>query len=543
MQDITTTAAWQALQRHRQALDNLQLRQLFADDPDRANHFSLQTADIWLDYSKNILNQQTIDLLLELASVAGLDEKIQAMFNGDAINATERRAVLHTALRNRSRRPVIVNEHDVMPDVTRVLAQMATCAERIRSRQWLGANGKPITNIINIGIGGSDLGPVMAYEALRQYSDEGLRVRFVSNIDGTHLHEATRDLDPAETLFIISSKTFTTDETMTNAASARDWIVSALGDKAVAQHFVAVSTNLNAVKAFGIEPANMFEFWDWVGGRYSLCSAIGLSVMVAIGSDNFDQLLDGFHAMDEHFRTTPLSQNAPVLLGLIGLWYGNFWDAHSEAILPYDQYLSRFPAYFQQGNMESNGKRVRLDGTSVGYQTGPVVWGEPGTNGQHAFYQLLHQGTRFVPCDFIGFARASHDLGQHHTKLMANMFAQSAALAFGKTEAEALDEGRQAGLPDDLAPHRTFPGNRPSNTLLAPALTPSSLGQLIALYEHKIFVQGAIWGVNSFDQWGVELGKALAKDVYSALGSKNSQEVTDTSTRNLLDKYFEMDGN
>lgn len=543
MNDISSTEPWHKLTQHRHVIGSQHLRQLFDVNPDRAKTFSLQAAGLWIDYSKNLITDDTLQLLLDLAKEARVLDQRDAMFAGEKINTTENRAVLHTALRNRSGQPVLVDGQDVMPEVKRVLEHMAAFADSIRSQQWKGATGKPVANIINIGIGGSDLGPVMAYEALRDYSDRRLTVRFVSNIDGTHLYEATRDLDPAETLFIISSKTFTTDETMTNAASARAWVADALGEAAVGHHFVAVSTNRAAVEAFGIDSANMFEFWDWVGGRYSLTSAIGLSLMTAIGPDTFGRLLDGFYAMDQHFRTAPPEQNAPLLLGLLGIWYGNFWDAHSEAILPYDQYLSRFPAYFQQGNMESNGKRVRKDGTPISYQTGPVVWGEPGTNGQHAFYQLLHQGTRFVPCDFIGFAQASHDIGQHHAKLIANMFAQSAALAFGKTEAEARAEGQAAGLPHDLPPHRTFPGNRPSTTILAKKLTPETLGQLIALYEHKIFVQGAVWGINSFDQWGVELGKALAKDVYAALQDRDSHKAADVSTGSLLNKYFELGGN
>lgn len=545
MSRLQNTPAWQALQAHKQQLGHgdLEIKELFADDPQRAGKFSLQAADLWIDYSKNLLTSDTLRMLLELAEEADVTGLRDAMFAGQHINTTEDRAVLHTALRDRSGRPVLADGKDVMPDVNRVLKHMVEFSDSIRGRHWKGATGKPVVNIVNIGIGGSDLGPAMAYEALKRFSDRGLTVRFISNIDGTHFHEATRGLDPAETLFIISSKTFTTDETMTNAATARAWIADALGEPAIGHHFVAVSTNREEVGKFGIDAANIFEFWDWVGGRYSLCSAIGLSLMVAIGPENFGRMLDGFHAMDEHFRTAPPEQNAPMLLGLIGIWYGNFWDAQSEAILPYDQYLSRFPAYLQQGNMESNGKRVTRDGKVLGYHSGPVIWGEPGTNGQHAFYQLLHQGTRLIPCDFIGFAKASHDIGQHHAKLLANMFAQSAALAFGKTTEEAAAEGGAAGLPGTLAPHRTFPGNRPSNTILAKELTPETLGQLTALYEHKIFVQGAIWNINSFDQWGVELGKALAKDVYGAIQSRDDEKAADSSTGSLLKKYLELGGN
>ena len=507
----------------------------------------------------------------------GVIELRDDMFAGVKINTTENRAVLHTALRNRSlevngqSRPIIIDNKDVMPEVRKVLEHMASFANLIRSSEWKGATGQPIKNIVNIGIGGSDLGPVMAYEALKEYSGRNLTVRFVSNVDGSHFYEATRDLNPAETLFIISSKTFTTDETMTNAHSARSWIAAAVGEGGVGHHFVAVSTNTEEVTKFGIDQNNMFEFWDWVGGRYSLCSAIGLSLMVAIGQENFGRMLNGFYAMDEHFRTAPLNQNAPVLLGVLGIWYNNFWHTQTEAILPYDQYLSRFAAYFQQGNMESNGKRVAKDGTPVDYQTGPIVWGEPGTNGQHAFYQLLHQGTKLIPADFIGFANGLHDgedpaavesefsMATHHRKLMANMFAQTQALAFGKTSdqvhAEMIAAGGSEVNVDSLVPHRTFLGNRPTNTILAPKLTPETFGQLVALYEHKIFVQGAIWGINSFDQWGVELGKALAKDVYGSIKNRTADKVSndrgdtpsnspgnsmDSSTSSLLSKFFEL---
>jgi len=540
---LTTYRSWRALAEHKQALSasgNNHLRHLFAADPGRAETYSLQAGSWRLDYSKNLVNATTMELLLALASERRVEQQRQAMFAGKHINTTEDRAVLHTALRSRSKQPLVVDGQDVRKDVRQVLEHMAGFSNLVRSGQWLGASGKPIKNIINIGIGGSDLGPVMAYEALKAYSQRDLTVRFVSNVDGSHFYEATRDLDPAETLFIIASKTFTTDETMTNAASARQWIVDAFGDLAVGHHFVAVSTNAAKVAEFGIDTGNMFGFWDWVGGRYSLCSAIGLPVMVAIGPDNFNKMLDGFYAMDEHFRTAPLAQNAPVILALLGIWYNNFWQAQSEVILAYEQYLSRFAAYFQQGNMESNGKRVTKDGQPVDYQTGPIVWGEPGTNGQHAFYQLLHQGTKLVPADFIGFAKPLQAAGrnqEHNQKLVANMFAQSQALAFGKTAEQLQAEGTEAAL----VPHRTFLGNRPSNTLLAPELTPETFGQLVALYEHKIFVQGVIWGINSFDQWGVELGKALAKDLYTAIQAGNTGEATgDSSTRGLLAAYYKM---
>ena len=536
MSDPQQSPAWKALAGHRRKMEGADLRQLFADDPQRAGRFSLQAADLWIDYSKHLIDADTLRLLLDLAHDRGVEARREAMFGGEHINTTEERAVLHTALRDRSGQPVRTGGEDVMPEIRRVLEHMAGFADSVRSGKWLGASGKPIRNIINIGIGGSDLGPAMACEALKSYSDRKLTVRFLSNVDGSHFYELTRDLDPAETLFIVASKTFTTDETMTNAATARDWIARAFGDLAVGHHVVAVSTNRQAVTAFGIDAANMFEFWDWVGGRYSLCSAIGLPLMVAVGPENFGRMLDGFHAMDHHFRTAPPEANAPLLLALLGIWYGNFWDARSQAILPYDQYLSRLPAYLQQADMESNGKSVRRDGTDVSYQTGPVIWGEPGTNGQHAFYQLLHQGTQLIPADFIGFARPQHDIGEHHRKLLANMLAQSSALAFGKTADEVAAEGMAASL----VPHRTFPGNRPSTTILGPQLTPETLGQLIALYEHKIFVQGVIWDINSFDQWGVELGKALAKGVYGAISRHAADLATDASTAALLRKYFEL---
>jgi glucose-6-phosphate isomerase len=537
MSDVTNSVAWQALDKHKQQFGRTHLRRLFADDPQRAESMSLQAGDWWLDYSKNLATPETVNLLLDLAHYRGVEALRDDMFAGKRINTTEDRPVLHTALRNRSDKPVLVDGQDVMPAVHAVLDHMADFSNLIRSGEWKGATGKPIKNIVNIGIGGSDLGPVMAYEALKDYSDRNLTIRFVSNVDGTHFYEATQGLDPAETLFIISSKTFTTDETMTNAATAREWMSAVVGEAGIGHHFVAVSTNVEAAVAFGIDEHNMFEFWDWVGGRYSLCSAIGLSLMVAIGSDNFGKMLDGFYAMDEHFRTAPLHQNAPVIMGMLGIWYNNFWHTQTEAILPYEQYLSRFAAYFQQGNMESNGKRVTKNGTPVDYQTGPIVWGEPGTNGQHAFYQLLHQGTKLVPADFIGFAKPLHDMGEHHRKLMANMVAQTQALAFGKTS----DQVRAEGTDEALVPHRTFLGNRPTNTLLAAKLTPETFGQLVALYEHKIFVQGAVWGINSFDQWGVELGKALAKDVYAAISNGDTNQVTDSSTQSLLNKFFELE--
>jgi glucose-6-phosphate isomerase len=560
---INQTAAWQALESDKKTLENVSLRDLFASDPDRASKLSLKVGDLHIDYSKNLVTNETLQLLLELAKTADVTTKRDDMFAGKHINTTEDRAVLHTALRNRSGEPFEVNGQDIATDVREVLEHMATFSNIVRAKKWLGATGKPIKNIVNIGIGGSDLGPVMAYEALKAYSDRSLTVRFVSNVDGTHFYESTRDLDPAETLFIISSKTFTTDETMTNANTARDWILQALSkspaqsedtlldEAVVSRHFVAVSTNTEGVKAFGINPDNMFGFWDWVGGRYSLCSAIGLSLMVAIGPDNFGKMLDGFYIMDQHFKTAPLEQNAPVILALLSTWYGDFWNAQSEAILPYDQYLHRFAAYFQQANMESNGKRVCKDGTAVDYQTGPVIWGEPGTNGQHAFYQLFHQGTKLIPADFIGFAQPLQgddtvttaemvkNLEVHHEKLMANLFAQTAALAFGRT----ADEVHTEGTSESLVPHRTFPGNRPTNTILAKKLTPETLGQLIALYEHKIFVQGAIWDIDSFDQWGVELGKVLAKDIYTAIEAKDTTKLAhlpDSSTEALLKMYFEL---
>ncbi len=531
---VTDTPEWQALQQHYELVKATHLRDLFESDPARGTKLSLQAVDIFADYSKNRIGDETLQLLFALARACNVEPMRNAMFAGEKINTTENRAVLHTALRNQSDNPVLVDGEDVMPAIREVLAKMATFSNAIRSGSWLGYTGKPIKTIINIGIGGSDLGPVMATEALKFYSQHDLSVRFVSNVDATQLVEATRDLDPAETLFIIASKTFTTDETMTNAQTARGWLLDALHDEdAIAKHFVAVSTNAEAVATFGIDTANMFEFWDWVGGRYSMTSAIGLSIMLAISPDHFHDMLQGFYEMDQHFKTTPLEQNLPVILALIGLWNTNFLGAESEAILPYDQYLHRFAAYFQQGNMESNGKSVDKSGIPVNYQTGPVIWGEPGTNGQHAFYQLLHQGTRLIPCDFIGFVKPLNNIGKHHDKLTANLFAQTKALAFGKT-AEAV---RAEGIPEALVPHKTFAGNHPTNTLLLPQLTPKTLGELIALYEHKIFVQGVIWNINSFDQWGVELGKVLARDIFNELDGSNSPLQRDSSTDNLLKHY------
>jgi len=536
MGEPTDSAAWQALQQHYQASKDVQIKELFAADPQRGTEFALQAGDIYADVSKHRISTETIDLLLDLARDCHVETRRDAMFAGEAINTTEKRAVLHTALRNVSDQPVMVDGVDVMPGVRAVLDKMAAWSNSVRDGSWTGHTGQRIKTVINIGIGGSDLGPVMVTEALKHYAQDGLSVRFVSNLDATHLVEATKGLDPAETVFIIASKTFTTDETMTNAHSARDWLLAALGDEAaVAKHFVAVSTNAEQVAAFGIDTANMFEFWDWVGGRYSLTSAIGLSIMVAIGPECFHEMLAGFHAMDEHFRTAPLEENLPVILALLGVWYGNFYGSQSTAVLPYEQYLHRLPAYLQQADMESNGKSVTRGGQTVDYATGQIVWGEPGTNGQHAFYQLLHQGTQLVPVDFIGFAKPLNPLGEHHTKLMANMFAQAQALAFGKT----ADEVRAEGADEALVPHKTFAGNRPSTTLILPELTPHTLGQLIALYEHKIFVQGVIWDVDSFDQWGVELGKVLAKDIYHELSSGEAVE-RDSSTHELIEKYKKL---
>jgi glucose-6-phosphate isomerase len=533
--------AWQALEKHYEGIRNRPLRDLFARDPGRGERMTAEAAGVFLDYSKNRVDEETLALLLALAEQSGLRERIDAMFRGDKINVTEKRAVLHVALRAPRGASIIVDGKNVVPEVHAVLDKMADFANRVRSGEWKGHTGKRIRNVINIGIGGSDLGPVMAYEALRYYSDRAMTFRFVSNVDGTDFVEATRDLDAAETLFIISSKTFTTLETMTNAHSARDWSLRGLGGnaKAVAKHFVAVSTNAEKVAEFGIDTANMFEFWDWVGGRYSMDSAIGLSTMLAIGPEHFRAMLEGFHAIDEHFRTAPFARNLPVLMGLLAIWYNDFFGAQTVAVLPYDQYLKRFPAYLQQLTMESNGKHVTLAGTPVDHQTGPIYWGEPGTNGQHSFYQLIHQGTRLVPCDFIAFAHPLNRLGRHHDMLLANVFAQTEALAFGKTREQVKAEG----TPDWLVPHRMFEGNRPSNTILLDRLTPASLGKLVALYEHSVFTQGTIWDIDSFDQWGVELGKVLAQRIIPELeGASEAKLGHDSSTNNLIRRYRKLKG-
>ena len=530
--------AWKALQTHSEAMKGRHLRELFAADPGRGQRFTAEANGIFLDYSKNRLTDETLKLLIALAEESGLRAKIEAMFRGDKINITENRAVLHVALRAPKDEKILVDGEDVVPGVHAVLDKMAAFSERVRTGSWKGHTGKRIRNVINIGIGGSDLGPVMAYEALKHSSQRDLTFRFVSNVDGTDFAEAVQDLNADETLFLVASKTFTTLETMTNAHTAREWSLAALGgdEKAVAKHFVAISTNAREVAKFGIDTDNMFGFWDWVGGRYSMDSAIGLSTMIAIGPENFRAMLAGFHEMDVHFRTAPFEQNLPVLLGLLTLWYTDFFDAQTIAILPYEQYLKRFPAYLQQLTMESNGKHVTLDGTHVNYETGPVYWGEPGTNGQHSFYQLIHQGTRLIPCDFIGFSKALNPLGRHHDMLMANVFAQAEALAFGKTAEQVKAEG----TPDWLVPHRVFEGNRPSNTILAEVLTPRVLGQLVALYEHSVFTQGAIWNIDSFDQWGVELGKVLATKILGELESPSEPAMThDSSTGNLIHRYRE----
>ena len=526
-------AAWKSLQTHYGQLQATTMKDLFAADASRGTRYTAEAEGIFLDYSKNRVTDETLKLLLELAEESGLKAKIEAMFTGQKINITEDRAVLHVALRTPKSESIMVDGEDVVPPVHQVLEKMAGFAEKIRSGEWKGYTGKPIRNVINIGIGGSDLGPVMAYEALKHYSQRDLTMRFVSNVDGTDFSEAVRDLNANETVFLVASKTFTTLETMTNAHSARDWALASLkDDAAIAKHFVAISTNAKEVAKFGIDTENMFGFWDWVGGRYSMDSAIGLSTMIAIGPDNFYELLAGFHAMDAHFRTTPFEKNLPVLLGLLTVWYTDFFDAQTVAILPYEQYLKRFPAYLQQLTMESNGKHVTLDGSHVTYETGPVYWGEPGTNGQHSFYQLIHQGTRLIPCDFIGFYRTLNPLGRHHDMLMANVFAQAEALAFGKT----AEEVRASGVPEALVPHKVFEGNRPSNTILAEVLTPATLGKLVALYEHSVFTQGAIWNIDSFDQWGVELGKVLATRILGEL--EGSGELThDTSTNALIERY------
>ncbi len=532
---LTQRPAWQTLEEHYQKVRGLHLRTLFDEDPGRGERFAAEAIGIYFDYSKNRITDETLRLLLALAESSGLRERIDAMFIGKKINVTEQRAVLHIALRAPRDQSILVDGENVVPEVHAVLDKMTNFSNRVHSGVWTGYTGKRIRNIINIGIGGSDLGPVMAYEALQYYSDRNLTLRFVSNIDGNEFVEATRDLDPAETLFIVSSKTFTTLETLTNAHSARVWCVKALGnEQAVVRHFVAVSTNAEEVGKFGIDTANMFGFWDWVGGRYSFDSAIGLSLMIAIGPERFHEMLAGLHAMDEHFRTTPFERNLPVLLGLIGVWYNNFFGAETVAILPYDHYLGHLTAYLQQLDMESNGKHVDLEGRQVNYQTGPIIWGQPGTNGQHAFYQLIHQGTKLIPCDFIGFYQALNPLGRHHDLLMANFFAQTEALAFGKTAEEVAADG----VPAFQIPHRTFEGNRPTNTILAERLTPETLGKLIALYEHKVFVQGIIWNINSFDQWGVELGKVLATRIIPELESATEPELThDSSTNALIKRY------
>jgi glucose-6-phosphate isomerase len=533
---LSERPACKALQAHYQQIHEMQLRQMFADDPARGERFTVEAGGIFLDYSKNRITAETLKFLIQLAEESGLRAHIDAMFKGEKINITENRAVLHVALRAPKGESIIVDGEDVVPQVHAVLDKMAAFADRVRSGAWKGHTGKRIRNVINIGIGGSDLGPVMAYEALKYYSQRDITFRFVSNVDGTDFAEAVRDLNAEETLFLIASKTFTTLETMTNAHSARDWALTGLGgdEKAVAKHFVAISTNAKEVAKFGIDTANMFEFWDWVGGRYSMDSAIGLSTMVAIGPDNFRAMLNGFHQMDEHFRTAPFASNLPVLMGLLTVWYTDFFDAQTMAILPYEQYLKRFPAYLQQLTMESNGKHVTLDGTRVTTDTGPIYWGEPGTNGQHSFYQLIHQGTRLIPCDFIGFYKTLNPLGRHHDTLMANVFAQAEALAFGKTAEQVKAEG----TPDWLVPHRVFDGNRPSNTILADKLTPEVLGKLIALYEHSVFTQGTIWSIDSFDQWGVELGKVLAQKIIGELESAAEPALAhDTSTTNLIRRY------
>ena len=538
---LTKRKAWKALKTHYKAIRDLHLRDLFAADPGRGERMTAEGVGLFLDYSKNRIQDETLQLLLQLAEESDLRGRIDAMFRGDKINITEKRAVLHVALRTPRGESILVDGQDVVPGVHAVLDKMSDFSDRVRSGEWKGHTGNPIRNVVNVGIGGSDLGPVMGYEALKHYSRRDLTFRFVSNIDGTDFAEAVHDLDASETLFIISSKTFTTLETMTNAHTARAWLLAGLGgdQSAVAKHFVAVSTNAAEVAKFGIDTANMFEFWDWVGGRYSMTSAIGLSTMLAIGPENFRALLDGFHQMDEHFRTTPFERNLPVLMGMLTFWYDCFFDAQTVAVLPYEQYLKRFPAYLQQLTMESNGKRVTLDGAEVKYQTGPIYWGEPGTNGQHSFYQLIHQGTKLIPCDFIAFAQALNPLGRHHDLLLANVFAQAEALAFGKTPEQVKAEG----TPDWLVPHRVFEGNRPSNVILAQDLTPGMLGKLVALYEHSVFTQGVIWQIDSFDQWGVELGKVLAQRIIPELESEPEPAPNhDGSTNNLIRRYRRLRG-
>jgi glucose-6-phosphate isomerase len=541
IQPLTKRKAWTALEAHHKKIQATDLKKLFAEDSKRGERLALEAVGIYFDYSKNLINDETMQLLVELARESGVQSRRDAMFRGEKINITENRAVLHVALRAPKDETILVDGKNVVPEVHAVLDKMADFSNRVRSGVWQGHTGKRIHNVINVGIGGSDLGPVMAYEALKFYSDRNMRFRFVSNVDGTDFAEAVQDLDPAETLFIISSKTFTTLETMTNAHTARDWSLKGLGgdEKSVAKHFVAVSTNTTEVAKFGIDTANMFGFWDWVGGRYSMDSAIGLSTMIAIGPDNFRAMLKGFHEMDEHFRTAPLERNMPVLLGLLALWYTDFFDAQTIAVLPYEQYMQRFPAYLQQLTMESNGKHVTLDGMRVNYETGPIFWGEPGTNGQHSFYQLIHQGTRLIPCDFIAFAKTLNPLGRHHDMLVANVFAQSEALAFGKTPEQVKEEG----TPDWLVPHRVFDGNRPSNIFLLERLTPEALGKLVALYEHSVFTQGAIWNIDSFDQWGVELGKVLAQKIIPQLESKTEPELKhDSSTNTAIRRYRQLRG-
>lgn len=529
---VTELPAWKALSAHFQKIDRLHLRELFAQDPKRGERLTVEAAGLYLDYSKNRITDETLALLLQLTEQSGLRARIDAMFAGEKINVSEKRAVLHVALRAPKGQSILVDDEDVVPQVHAVLDRMTDFANRLRGGSWRGHTGKPIRNIVNIGIGGSDLGPVMAYEALKHYSDRAMTFRFVSNVDGTDFAEAVRDLDPAETLFIISSKTFTTLETMTNAKSARNWSLAGLGgdEGSVAKHFVAVSTNAKEVTKFGIDTANMFGFWDWVGGRYSMDSAIGLSTMLAIGPDNFRAMLSGFHEIDEHFRIAPFERNLPVLMGLLSIWYNNFFGAQTAAVLPYEQYLKRFPAYLQQLTMESNGKHVTLDGNALGYNTGPIYWGEPGTNGQHSFYQLIHQGTRLIPCDFIAFHKTLNRLGEQHDMLLANVFAQGEALAFGKTP----NEVRADGSADWLVPHRVFEGNRPSNTILLEQLTPAALGKLVALYEHSVFTQGAIWQIDSFDQWGVELGKVLAQRIIPELTNEAEPKFSHDSSTNAL---------
>jgi glucose-6-phosphate isomerase len=538
--ELTSRPAWKALAAHYGVIQNVHLRTLFAEDPERGERFTIDAAGLFLDYSKNRITEETIALLCQLARECGLASRIESMFRGDRINVTEDRSVLHVALRMPRSNSIVVDGKNVVADVHLMLDKMASFSEQVRNGGWTGATGKRIRNVINIGIGGSDLGPVMAYEALRYYATRSINFRFVSNVDSTDIVEAVSGLDPAETLFIISSKTFTTLETMTNASSARKWLVNGLGGNqtAVGRHFVAVSTNAERVAEFGIDPANMFGFWDWVGGRYSMESAIGLSTMLAIGAENFRAMLAGSHEMDEHFRTAPFEKNVPVLMALLSIWYVDFAGAHSIAVLPYEQYLKRFPAYLQQLAMESNGKRATLENGVVDYETGPIYWGEPGTNGQHSFYQLIHQGTRLVPCDFIAFSKPLHELGSHHDLLMANVFAQAEALAFGKT----AEEVRGEGTPERLVPHRVFEGNRPSNIIIADRLTPKTLGRLIALYEHYVFTQGVIWNLNSFDQWGVELGKVLAQRIVSELESESEPRLNhDSSTNNLIRRYRKSD--